>query len=476
MQAPAGAKPGSWRDVKAQKKIVFFCRNCGYESGKWFGKCPSCGEWNSAVEEERRKSKEKWVEHGIGLRQPRRLSEVDDAQVDRTPTGIAEFDRVLGGGLVPGELALVGGDPGIGKSTLLLQALSKLVEKGKTGFYVSGEESEAQTRMRARRLGAVADDLYVSCETDVTVILNQLADLKASVAVVDSIQTVYDPELEGTPGSVGQIRQCGLRFLNFAKANSTSLLLVGHVTKEGAVAGPRVLEHMVDAVLYLEGERYQNYRVLRAAKNRFGSTNEIGVFEMTETGLSEVANPSRVFLSDRDAAVPGSVVVSSMEGTRPLLVELQALVSHTGYAYPQRTATGYDQRRLSVMLAVLERRMGLKLGSMDVFVNVAGGIRLDEPGSDLGLVVAVASSYRDAPVRAHTAVAGEVGLGGEVRRVAQITHRVNEAKKLGFKRIVIPSNNLADVARSTSIEVLGASDVRAAVELALEKSKREKKT
>jgi DNA repair protein RadA/Sms len=462
--------------VKTQKKIVFVCQNCGYESGKWFGKCPSCSEWNSAVEEERRKTREKWAESGIALRQPRRLSEIDDSASERIPGGIGEFDRVLGGGLVPGELVLVGGDPGIGKSTLLLQVLSRLVETGRSGLYVSGEESESQTRMRAKRLGATAENLYVSCETDVTVILNQLSELKTPVAVIDSIQTVYNPELDGTPGSVGQIRECGLRFLNFAKNNSTSLFLVGHVTKEGAVAGPRVLEHMVDAVLYLEGERYQNYRVLRAAKNRFGSTNEIGVFEMTEAGLTEVTNPSRVFLSERDAAVPGSVVVSSMEGTRPLLVELQALVSHTGYSYPQRTSTGYDQKRLSVMLAVLERRMGLRLGSMDVFVNVAGGIRLDEPGTDLGLVVAVASSHKDSPVRPHTAVTGEVGLGGEVRRVAQITHRVNEANKLGFKRIIVPSGNVPEINSRTSIEVVGVSDVRSAITQALEKTKGEKKT
>jgi DNA repair protein RadA/Sms len=465
--------------MKSQKKIVFLCRSCGHESGKWFGKCPSCGEWNTAVEEERRKTKEKWVERGIALRQPRRLSEIDDSEVARIPTGVGEFDRVLGGGLVTGELVLVGGDPGIGKSTLLLQVLSRLADAGKPCFYVSGEESEAQTRMRAKRLGALAKDLYVSCETDVTVILNQLSDLKVSAAVIDSIQTVYDPELDGTPGSVGQIRECGLKFLNFAKSNSTALFLVGHVTKEGAVAGPRVLEHMVDAVLYLEGERYQNYRVLRAAKNRFGSTNEIGVFEMMEAGLAEVTNPSKVFLSERDSAVPGSVVVSSMEGTRPLLVELQALVSRTGYSFPQRTATGYDSRRLYVMLAVLERRAGFRLGNMDVFVNVAGGIRLDEPGSDLGLIVAVASSYKDAAVKPHTAVAGEVGLGGEVRRVSQISHRINEAKKLGFERIIIPAGNLSDLGaaarKDSSIQIVGVDDVRSAVAQALEKAKGGKK-
>ncbi|MFH0778911.1 MAG: DNA repair protein RadA [Candidatus Eisenbacteria bacterium] len=461
--------------MKAQKRIVFVCRGCGYESGKWFGRCPSCSEWNSAVEEERRKTKERWGESSVSLRQPRRLSEISDGEVERISTDISEFDRVLGGGLVSGELVLVGGDPGIGKSTLLLQVLSRLVEKGKLGFYVSGEESEAQTRMRARRLGAVAGELYVSCETDVSVILGQLSQLKASAAVIDSIQTVYNPELEGAPGSVGQIRECGLRFLSFAKANSTALFLVGHVTKEGAVAGPRVLEHMVDAVLYLEGERYQNYRVLRAAKNRFGSTNEIGVFEMHEGGLREVVNPSQVFLSERDSSVPGSVVVSSIEGTRPLLVELQALVSPSGYSYPQRTATGYDARRLAVLLAVLERRLGFRLGNMDVFVNVAGGIRLDEPGTDLGLIVAAASSYKNAPVRANVAVAGEVGLGGEVRRVAQIVQRVKEAAKLGFDTIVIPSANLPEVKGITGVKVLGAVDVRSAVNQTLSRPKAEKK-
>ena len=462
--------------MKAQKKIVFVCQNCGHESGKWFGKCPACGEWNSAVEEERRKTREKWAEGGIALKQPRRLEDISDSEIERIGTGIDEFDRVLGGGLVHGELVLVGGDPGIGKSTLLLQVLSKLAERGQAGFYVSGEESEAQTRMRARRLGALAKDLYVSCETDASVILNQLSELKVAAAVIDSVQTVYDPDLDGSPGSVGQIRECGLKFLNFAKRHSTAIFLVGHVTKEGAVAGPRVLEHMVDAVLYLEGERYQNYRVLRAAKNRVGSPNEIGVFEMSQNGLREVANPSRVFLSERDSSVPGSVVVSSIEGTRPLLVELQALVSRSGYGFPQRASTGYDARRLSVLLAVLEKRMGLRLGSMDVFINVAGGMRLDEPGSDLGLVVAVASSYKDTPVKAHTATAGEVGLGGEVRRVSQIEQRVKEAAKLGFERIIVPSGNLSDVSSIKGIQVVGVEDVRSAINRTLERSRVEKKT
>ncbi|UCF78475.1 MAG: DNA repair protein RadA [Candidatus Eiseniibacteriota bacterium] len=456
--------------MKVKKKVVFVCQSCGNESGKWFGKCPACGEWNSAVEEERRKTADRWVEDRRELRQPRRLSDIEDAELERSEVGIGEFDRVLGGGLVPGELVLVGGDPGIGKSTLLLQVLSRLAENGKAGFYVSGEESEAQTRMRAGRLGTLSGELYVSCETDVNVILNQLSELKVSAAVIDSIQTVYNPELAGAPGSVGQIRECGLRFLNFAKAHSTALFLVGHVTKEGAVAGPRVLEHMVDVVLYLEGERYQNYRVLRAAKNRFGSTNEIGVFEMREMGLVEVLDPSRVFLSERDSRAPGSVVVSSIEGTRPLLVELQALVSSSGYSFPQRAATGYDSKRLSVLLAVLEKRIGLKLGAADVFVNVAGGIRLDEPGSDLGLVVAVASSYRNTAVKPHTAVAGEVGLGGEVRRVAQIEQRVKEATKLGFERIIIPSGSIPDVSHKGRIDIVGVDDVRSAVQHALEKT------
>jgi DNA repair protein RadA/Sms len=462
--------------MKVKKKTVFVCQSCGHESGKWFGRCPACEEWNSAVEEERRKTADRWVESSKELRQPRRLVDIDESELQRSNTGIGEFDRVLGGGLVPGGLVLVGGDPGIGKSTLLLQVLSRLAEGGKAGFYVSGEESESQTRMRAGRLGTLPAELYVSCETDVNVILSQLSELKVSAAVVDSIQTVYNPELTGAPGSVGQIRECGLRFLNFAKTHSKAVFLVGHVTKEGAVAGPRVLEHMVDVVLYLEGERYQNYRVLRAAKNRFGSTNEIGVFEMREQGLVEVLDPSRVFLSERDSTAPGSVVVSSIEGTRPLLVELQALVSRSGYSFPQRAATGYDSRRLAVLLAVLEKRMNLKLGSTDVFVNVAGGIRLDEPGSDLGLVVAVASSYRNVPVRANTAVAGEVGLGGEVRRVAQIEQRVKEATKLGFERIIIPSGSLSDVSSLKGIEVIGASDVKSAVGHALERKKSEKQT
>jgi DNA repair protein RadA/Sms len=364
--------------------------------------------------------------------------------VSRKLTGIGELDRVLGGGLVPGSLVLVGGDPGIGKSTLMLQLGSSLAGSGNKVLYVSGEESEEQVRLRAARLGDTPAGILILCETELEVMLGAAAAVKPGVVIVDSIQTLARADVEGSPGSVSQVRECGLSLLHFAKAESVPVFLVGHVTKDGAVAGPRVLEHMVDAVLYLEGERYQHYRVLRAAKNRFGGTHELGVFEMTELGLEEVANPSAAFLSESRRRSPGSAVVASLEGSRPLLVEVQALVSASFYGTPQRVTTGFDPRRLAVLLAVLERRVGLRLGRHDVFVTVTGGLTLAEPGTDLGVAMAVVSSFTSRPVLERTLFVGEVSLSGEIRRVARVDARMREAAQLGFVRAGVPEVQAAE--------------------------------
>jgi DNA repair protein RadA/Sms len=388
--------------------------------------------------------------------------------VGRAPTGTAELDRVLGGGLVPGSLVLIGGDPGIGKSTLVLQVAMALAARGETVLYVAGEESEEQVRMRAARLGEVPGPLLILCETDLEAVLEACVSTRPSVLIVDSIQTMARGGLEGGPGSVTQVRECGLGLLHFAKATKTLVLLVGHVTKEGAVAGPRVLEHMVDAVLYLEGERFHDARVLRAAKNRFGSTQELGVFEMTESGMREVTDPSGVFLSESRGVEPGAAVVASLEGTRTLLVEVQALVSTSFYGTPQRVTSGFDSRRLAVLLAVLERRGGLKLGRHDVFVSVMGGLTLEEPGTDLGVALAVASSFRNRPLLERSLAIGEIGLSGTVRRVRRLDARVREAARLGFARVGVPAQQ-ADEAEIGGIEVIALRDVREAFEKLLEK-------
>jgi DNA repair protein RadA/Sms len=458
-------------------KSHFFCTTCGNEEARWFGRCPSCGAWNSASEAPAtgaggsaknaapHATRARWAPEGT-THGPRPLAHVQVDAADRTSTGLGEFDRVLGGGILPGSLVLVGGDPGIGKSTLLLQLAGSLAAAGRTVLYVSGEESEEQVRLRAGRLGPVPETLLILTETDLETILEAASQVRPDVLIADSIQTLARADLEGGPGTVTQVRECGLALLHYAKSSKTAVFLVGHVTKEGAVAGPRVLEHMVDAVLYLEGERYQHYRVLRAAKNRFGSTYEIGVYEMLEQGLREVPNPSQAFLSETRRNEPGAAVVASLEGSRPLLVEVQALVATSFYGTPQRVTSGYDPRRLAVLLAVLERRVGLRLGRHDVFITVTGGLTLEEPGTDLGVALAVASSFRSRPVLEGTLAVGEVSLSGELRRVARLEARVREAKQLGFVRAGVPALQ-ADDARGavpSSFEIVPLATLREAIE------------
>lgn len=429
---------------KLTPKTNFVCQSCGFESPKWIGKCPSCQGWNTFVEEIRRADLRPGK--GKSSRQPapslpQTLSQIELKNDQRLLSGISEFDRVTGGGLVSGSLTLIGGDPGIGKSTLTLQLVDKLATAGQKVLYVSGEESPAQIKLRAQRLQVNSENLLLLSETILENVLETVHKLSPDILVVDSIQTIYRTDLESAPGSVGQVRECGAELMRLAKTDNVATILIGHVTKEGVIAGPRTLEHMVDTVLYLEGERHHAYRILRSVKNRFGSTNEIGVFEMQESGMAEVSNPSKVFLSERTREIPGSAVVCSLEGTRPLLVEIQALVSPASYGNPQRVPTGFNHRRLSMLLAVLERRAGLNLGMHDVFANIAGGLKLEEPAVDLGIATAVASAFRNKNADPDTAVVGEIGLGGEIRSVSQLDKRINEAQKLGFKRMLIPAHN-----------------------------------
>ncbi|BCJ87367.1 DNA repair protein RadA [Effusibacillus dendaii] len=401
---------------------------------------------------------------GVGTK-AESIAEIDISQVPRTTSGSVETDRVLGGGIVSGSLVLVGGDPGIGKSTVLLQTSHQLALQGYVVLYVSGEESAQQIRLRAERLRAVSPNLFILAETDLTQIELQIEAVKPDFLVIDSIQTVYHPAVGSTPGSVGQVRECTGHLLRIAKTSGIATFIVGHVTKEGAIAGPRLLEHMVDAVLYFEGERHHTYRILRAVKNRFGSTNEIGIFEMEEAGLREVENPSELFLSERSKGVPGSAVVAALEGTRPILVEIQALVSPTTFGNPRRQATGLDHNRVSMMLAVLEKRSGLFVGSQDAYVNVAGGVRLDEPAVDLGVAVAIASSFKDQGVSPNDVFIGEVGLAGEIRGVSRIEQRVKEIQKLGFSRCFIPSRNLRGWTPPAGIELIGVDSIQQAFEI-----------
>jgi DNA repair protein RadA/Sms len=470
--------------VPKTAKTHFFCSACGNEEPRWFGRCPSCGAWNTAAEAPAatakagaaaKSARARWAPAGAtgAPRGPRPLADVDVAAAKRASTGLAELDRVLGGGVVAGSIILVGGDPGIGKSTLMLQLAEALASRGEPVLYVSGEESEEQVRLRAGRLGTIPPSLYILCETDLEAVLEAASRLKPATLVADSIQTLSRSGLEGGPGTVSQVRECALALLHYAKGSNAAVFLVGHVTKDGAVAGPRVLEHMVDAVLYLEGERYQHYRVLRAAKNRFGATHELGVFEMTNHGLAEVPNPSEAFLSSSTVAPgapaggePGAAVVASLEGSRPLLVEVQALVSTSFYATPQRVTSGFDPRRLAVLLAVLERRVGLRLGRHDVFVTVTGGLTLDEPGTDLGVALAAASSFSSRPVLPRTVAIGEVSLSGEIRRVARVESRVREAARLGFARAGVPAVQ-ADEAKVPGIEIVPLATLRAAIDALL---------
>jgi DNA repair protein RadA/Sms len=454
----------------AKTKTKYRCQECGYESAKWMGNCPGCRQWNTMVEEIA-SAPRLGVRHLSGRAEggrPAPITDVNSEVEPRIPTGIRELDRVLGGGLVPGSLILVGGDPGIGKSTLLLQMSAALTGSSLKALYISGEESVRQTKLRADRLGTLSPRLYVMSETDMERIEAAVDHVQPDFLVIDSIQTVYHPDLASAPGSVAQVRECTGMFMRLAKGKGIATVLVGHVTKEGAIAGPRLLEHMVDCVLYFEGERHHAYRVLRAVKNRFGSTNEIGIFEMKETGLDEVRNPSELFLSERPKGVAGSIVAASMEGTRPVLVELQALVAPTHFPSPRRMAAGIDHHRLSLIIAVMEKRLGMFLQNQDAYVNVAGGVRLDEPAMDLAVAVSLASSLRDRPTRPGDVVFGEIGLTGEVRAVSRIDQRVAEAKKLGFKRVILPASSLKGWTSPGAIEVIGVGTVQEALSHALE--------
>lgn len=453
--------------TKSKKSTVFFCQNCGFESAKWMGQCPGCREWNTFVEEQVSTAalKKNGTQGSTARQKPAVLSEITMEKEDRISTGMQELDRVLGGGVVAGSLTLVGGDPGIGKSTLLLQVCRNFSDAGAKVLYISGEESLKQIKMRAERIGSFNDNLLLLCETNLSLIEDTIRSRKPQIVIIDSIQTMYSEDVSAAPGSVSQVRESTALFLQLAKGLGVSIFIVGHVTKEGTVAGPRVLEHMVDTVLYFEGDRYASYRILRSVKNRFGSTNEIGVFEMQEEGLTEVRNPSEYMLSGRPKDACGCVVACTVEGTRPLMVEMQALVCHSNFGIPRRQATGVDFNRVNLLMAVLEKRLGLQMSGCDAYVNLAGGIRIQEPAVDLGMVMAIVSSFKNRPVDESTVVFGEVGLSGEVRAVSLAEQRLQEAVKLGFTTCVMPKAN-ADMLKNTkSIKVIGVSNVQEAIEL-----------
>lgn len=440
----------------------YVCQACGYVSPRWTGKCPNCNEWNTFVEEAPAPAKVARKSGGVASKlHPVALKDVDGVEDVRFRTGLAEFDRVLGGGMVGGSVVLLGGDPGIGKSTLMMQVALHL--RDKVVLYITGEESLKQIKLRADRLGAKSNSVLLLPETNLELIEDVIERGSPDIVVVDSIQTMFRPDLESAPGSVGQVREATALLTRLAKSKSIPMVLIGHVTKEGVIAGPRVIEHMVDTVMQFEGERHYSYRILRATKNRFGSTNEIGIFEMHDDGMHEVKNPSEVFLSERSYGASGATIVATLEGSRPILIEVQALVSATSYGLPQRTATGFDLRRLQMLLAVLEKRVGLSLGSQDVFVNVAGGIRIDEPAADLGIATSIVSSLRDIPVDSQSVAIGEVGLGGEIRTISHSERRMQEAAKLGFKRIVVPKNNLKNLRNADGISVVGVETILQAI-------------
>lgn len=470
----------------SKTKIIFQCQACGYSSPKWLGKCPDCGAWNSFSEEKQSPKPLK----SFGASELQSLSKIVGGREKKALVGINEFDRVLGGGLVNGAVILIGGDPGIGKSTLLLQAVAKITEdrrqrtenrkqiidnsqqslsseclsSGRSVLYVSGEESPEQIKLRAERLSINSDNIILLPETLVENVISIAQDLKPSVIVIDSIQTVYTEELTSAPGSVGQIRESAAKLMFFAKRSEIPVFLIGHVTKEGAIAGPRVLEHLVDTVLYFEGDRGHPYRILRTIKNRFGSTNEIGVFEMTDEGLIEINNPSELFMSERPTDVSGSTVIASMEGTRPLLVEVQALVSPTTFGMPRRTSMGVDFNRVNILIAVLEKKAGIHLGGMDVFINIVGGLKIVEPAADIGIISAIVSSFREVPIDSKTFLFGEIGLSGEVRAVAQADARLKEAAKIGFKRAIIPKGNAERLKDNFGLNIIWVKDVEEVIE------------
>lgn len=460
------------------RETAFFCRECGYESAKWSGQCPACKAWNTFVEEPVSKAKQvrgladvtrnktNKPQTGGKMRvEPVSLSAVSTKDRDRVTTHIRELDRVLGGGIVGGSLVLVGGDPGIGKSTLLLQMCYNLAADGKRVLYISGEESLSQIKLRAQRIGNASDTLMVLCETSLEQIEEVLVETKPEIVIIDSIQTMYREEIASAPGSVAQVRETTAVLMQLAKGLDISIFIVGHVTKEGVVAGPRMLEHMVDTVLYFEGDKNAAYRILRSVKNRFGSTNEIGVFEMRQEGLAEVANPSEYMLNGRPLEASGSAVVCLLEGTRPLLVEIQALVCDSNFGLPRRTAAGADYNRVNLLMAVLEKRAGIHLSGSDAYVNIAGGLKVNEPAVDLGIVMALVSSFRNRPMPEDTIVFGEIGLAGEVRAVSQPQIRINEAVKLGFKKCILPEVCLKNVKKTDKINLIGISSVGDAIKL-----------
>lgn len=447
----------------AAKSNIFFCKECGYESSKWMGQCPGCKEWNTFVEEPVVKKGSSYVKKKATDREPSKLSDISLETEDRTNTGIEEFDRVLGGGIVSGSLVLVGGDPGIGKSTLLLQVCKNLANMGKSVLYVSGEESLKQIKLRANRIGEIGESFSLLCETDLDIIEEVIKKYKPEVVVIDSIQTMYRSDISSAPGSVSQVRESTNTLMQLAKGLSISIFVVGHVTKEGVVAGPRVLEHMVDTVLYFEGDRHATYRVLRGVKNRFGSTNEIGVFEMMEYGLKEVKNPSEFMLMGRPENASGSVITCSVEGTRPILLEIQALVARTNFGFPRRTSAGTDANRVNLLMAVLEKRAGLQINDCDAYVNITGGLKINEPALDLGIIMAVVSSYKNRAVDSEMVVFGEVGLSGEIRSVSNIEQRIAECEKLGFTSCILPQSALASITGKTKMKLIGVSNISEAI-------------
>nr|WP_307760294.1 DNA repair protein RadA [uncultured Peptostreptococcus sp.] len=452
----------------AKVKTKYVCQNCGYVNPKWLGKCPECLQWNTFLEEVEEKKTGKNQSISSISKNSAKVTKINSISTDREErfsTNISELDRVLGSGVIPGSLILVGGDPGIGKSTLLLQVSNNIAESGRKVLYVSGEENENQIKLRAKRLNANSENLYIYTENNLAAIELVALEMKPAVIIVDSIQTVVDPEINSAPGTVSQIKESTSKFMKLSKGNRITTFIVGHVTKEGALAGPRVLEHMVDTVLYFEGEGYNTYRILRAVKNRFGSTNELGVFEMKSDGLCELVNPSKVLISEKPKDVSGSVIVSTLEGTRSMLLELQALVAPTNFGYPRRTTTGVDNNRVALILAVLEKVVGMQIQNQDVFVNIVGGLKTNEPSMDLGIALAIASSFKNRPVDANVAVTGEIGLTGEVRTVSFIEKRIIECEKLGFKKMIIPAGNYIDeFKKDYKIEVVAVRNLRQAID------------
>ncbi len=450
--------------MQKKDKFIFRCQSCGGQAPKWMGKCPDCGAWDTLVEEKMSSGVLKKKRSSF-LSVPVLLDSVEAEESDRIKTGVGEFDRVLGGGIVDGTLILIGGDPGIGKSTLMLQVLSSLSASGKKCLYVSGEESVRQISMRGKRLNSHGSSMFVVSETDLDSILAMVELTHYDALVIDSIQTVFHPDVSSTPGSVTQIREAAMQFMKLAKTTGLPVFLVGHVTKVGAIAGPRIMEHMVDTVLYFEGDKSHVFRILRAVKNRFGSTNEIGVFEMNEKGLTEVPNPSAVFLAERTAIAPGSVVSSCMEGTRPILVEIQGLVSSSGLGTPRRTVLGLDNNRVALIVAVMEKRLGMNLSGLDIFMNVIGGVRIVEPAVDLAIAAALASSFLDKPIDKKTTLIGEIGLTGEIRAVSHVQSRIKEASKMGFTKCLVPSSAIKQLSRIKGMTIESVGFLKTAMEV-----------